>query len=97
VSDDAPLSEGERLRAAIRSENELAMTEAAFDGLKIAMVNALIGSDYEESQKREHLYHALRAMTDVREALKATVRFGTDAKAIAEAAEQMAAAMGAKQ
>lgn len=92
MSDNAPLSEGERLRAAIRSDQELAMTEAAFDGLRIAMVNELINSDYHEAAAREHLYHGLRAMRDVRQALADMVRKGRDAQAMEAAAKAIAAA-----
>lgn len=81
----------DRLRAAVRSESELAMTELAFDGLKIAMVNELIGSKYDEAAKREHLYHALRAVTDVRRALADMVKAGKDDKAIETAAAEFAA------
>jgi hypothetical protein len=80
----------DRIRAAVRSENELAMTDAAFDGLRIAMVNELIGTNYDEADKREHLYHGLRALTDVRDALKAMVKAGSDAKAYEEAAALIA-------
>ena len=80
----------DRLRAAVRSEQELAMTELAFEGLKLAMVNELIGSNLEESAKREHLYHALRAMSDVRDALRAMVKVGNDTKAIEMKAAEFA-------
>lgn len=80
----------DRLRAAVRSESELAMTEAAFDGLRIAMVNELIATNYDEAQAREHLYHGLRALEDVREALKKAVKYGTDQKAYEEAAALLA-------
>lgn len=82
----------DRLRAAVRSENELAMTDLAFDGLKIAMVNTLIDTNYDEADKREHLYHGLRALQDVRQALKDMVRAGNDAKAIEAAAAAIAEA-----
>jgi plasmid stability protein len=84
----------ERLRAAVRSENELAMTDLAFDGLRIAMVNELVGSEYDEAQKREHLYHGLKALDDVRNALRDMVRKGRDEKAIAEAAAKFATSAG---
>jgi predicted component of type VI protein secretion system len=84
----------DRLRAAVRSEQELAMTELAFDGLKIAMVNRLIDSDFNESAEREHLYHALRALADVRKALTDAVRMGSDSKAIEAAAAEFAAGTG---
>jgi hypothetical protein len=84
------LTEGERARLAIRSEQELAITEAAFDGLRIAMVNELIGSNYDEAAKREHLYHGLRAIKDVQGFLLANVRKGNDTKAIEEAAAAFA-------
>jgi hypothetical protein len=84
VSDD-------RLRAAVRSDNELAMTDLAFDGLHIAMVNALIATEYDEAGKREHLYHGLRALTDVRQALKDMVKVGSDTKAMEQAAAALAA------
>ncbi len=80
----------ERLRAAVRSENELAMTDAAFDGLRIAMVNRLIDSNFDEAQVREHLYHALRALQDVRETLRAAVTSGAASKAMDEYAEEIA-------
>ena len=80
----------DRIRAAVRSENELAMTDAAFDGLRIAMVNELIATDYNEADARERLYHALRGLEDVRDTLKAAVRFGTDQKAYEVAAAALA-------
>lgn len=85
----------DRIRAAVRSADELAMTDAAFDGLRIAMVNELIGTEYREADKREHLYHGLRALTDVRQALKDMVRLGNDTKAIEAAAEAYAKGTGA--
>lgn len=81
----------DRIRAAVRSADELAMTEMAFAGLRLAMVNELIGTDYNESDKREHLYHGLRALTDVRQALKDMVKVGSDTKAIEAAAAAIAA------
>lgn len=84
------MNDSERIRAALRAEQELALTETAFDGLRIAMVNALIGSDFDEGTKREHLYHGLRALQDVRETLKQMVKVGNDTKAIAAAAEAFA-------
>ena len=81
----------DRLRAAVRSAEELAMTDLAFDGLRIAMVNELIATNYDESPAREHLYHGLRALEDVRNALKAAVKAGTDTKAIETAAAEFAA------
>lgn len=80
----------DRLRAAVRSEQELAMTDAAFDGLRIAMVNELIATDYNEAEARERLYHALRGLQDVRDTLKAAVKFGTDQKAYDAAAAAIA-------
>jgi hypothetical protein len=88
-----PLSEGERLRAAIRAETELALTETAFDGLRTAMINELIASDYDQSAQREHLYHGLRAMRDVRKTLTDMVKVGTDIRAMREAAAQGAKAI----
>lgn len=87
------MSDADRIRAAVRSSDELAMTEAAFDGLRIAMVNELVGSDYHESAKREHLYHGLYALDEVRKALKKAVQEGSDAKAIEQAAAAIAAGM----
>lgn len=80
----------DRIRAAVRSADELAMTEAAFDGLRIAMVNRLIDSDFDEGAQREHLYHGLRALKDVRETLRAMVKAGSDARAYEEAAAAIA-------
>lgn len=85
------MSDSDRIRAALRSEQELALTDAAFDGLRIAMVNELIATDYDQSAAREHLYHGLRALQDVRQALKDMVKSGNDAKAMQEAAAQFAA------
>lgn len=84
----------DRLRAAVRSESELAMTEAAFDGLRIAMVNELIGTNYDQADARERLYHALRGLEDVRDTLKKAVQFGTDQKAYEEAAAALARGRG---
>jgi len=80
----------DRLRAAVRSESELAMTEAAFEGLRIAMVNELIATNYDQADARERLYHALRGLEDVRDTLKKAVKFGTDQRAYEEAAAQLA-------
>lgn len=85
----------DRIRAAVRSEQELAMTEAAFDGLRIAMVNELIATDFGEAQVREHLYHGLRALQDVRQALQDMVKVGADTRAIDAAAAQYAASVKA--
>jgi hypothetical protein len=85
------VSDTDRLRAAVRSENELAMTDLAFDGLHLAMVNELIGTDYDEGPAREHLYHALRALKDVRQTLKDMVKVGNDTKAMEAAATAIAA------
>lgn len=84
------IDEGTRMRAAVRAEQELSMTEAAFDGLQIAMVNELINTNYDQGPAREHLYHGLRALKDVRQALKDMVRAGKDAKAMEEAAAALA-------
>lgn len=84
----------DRLRAAVRSESELAMTEAAFDGLRIAMVNELIATNYDQADARERLYHALRGLEDVRDTLKKAVQFGTDQKAYEEAAAALARGRG---
>lgn len=80
----------DRIRAAVRSADELAMTDLAFEGLRIAMVNELIGTEYGEADKREHLYHGLKALKDVRQALKDMVRVGNDTKAVQAAAEAYA-------
>ena len=85
------VTEGDRLRAAVRSDQELAMTEAAFDGLRIAMVNEFVNSDYDETAKREHLYHGLYALDEVRKVLAKAVRAGSDNKAIEAAAAEFAA------
>lgn len=87
------MSDTDRIRAAIRSEQELAMTDAAFDGLRTAMINELIATDYDQAQAREHLYHDLRALQDVRGALKQMVKVGNDTKAIEEHAAQLAKGM----
>lgn len=84
----------DRLRAAVRSEQELAMTELAFDGLAIAMTNALIATDYGETQARENLYHGLKALRDVRQALVDMVKVGNDTKAMEAAAATIAAGRG---
>lgn len=83
----------DRLRAAVRSSEELAMTDLAFDGLRIAMVNELIATNYDEGAAREHLYHGLRALEDVRTALKKATKAGTDSKAIEAAAAEFAASV----
>lgn len=80
----------DRLRAAARAEQELAMTDAAFDGLRIAMVNELIATNYDEAEARERLYHALRGLEDVRDTLKKAVQYGTDEKAYEAAAALIA-------
>jgi hypothetical protein len=87
-----PLSEGERLRAALRAEQELALTEACFDGLKIAMVNRLIATDFDEGAEREQLYHGLKALGSVRKALADMVKAGSDDRAMAQAAAEIAKA-----
>lgn len=84
----------DRLRAAVLSGQELAMTDLAFDGLRIAMVNELIGSEYDQADKREHLYHGLKALDDVRNALKDMVKKGSDTRAIEAAAQEFAASAG---
>lgn len=86
------LTEGERLRAAIRSEQELALTEASFEGLRIAMVNRFIASDFDEGAVREHLYHGLRAMADVRKALGEMAKKGSDDRAIEQYVAEIAGA-----
>jgi hypothetical protein len=84
----------DRLRAAVRSSEELAMTDLAFEGLRLAMVNELIGSEYDETAKREHLYHGLRALSDVRDNLKAMVKVGNDTKAIEQKAAELVKGSG---
>lgn len=90
------MSDSDRLRAAVRSEQELAMTDTAFDGLRIAMVNQLIATDYAESDAREHLYHGLKALQDVQETLKHMVKVGNDTKAMETAAAEYAASVKPK-
>lgn len=78
------------VRAAVRSSDELAMTQLAFDQLRTAMVNELVGSDYTESVKREHLYHGLYALDEARKLLVKAVKAGNDSKAIEAAAAEFA-------
>lgn len=80
----------DRIRAAVRSADELAMTQLAFDQLKTAMVNELVGSEYTESVKREHLYHGLFALEEARKLLVKAVQAGNDARAIEQAAAEFA-------
>lgn len=86
------LTQGERMRAAIRADQELALTEAAFDGLRIAMVNELIATNYDEGAAREHLYHGLRALRDVRLTLQKAIKDGTNDKALQDYAAELARA-----
>lgn len=83
------------VRAAVRSSDELAMTQLAFDQLRTAMVNELTGSDYTESARREHLYHAVYALDETRKLLVKAVQAGNDTKVIERAAAEFAKGLGA--
>lgn len=85
------MTESEAIMLAVKSGEELALTERAMDGLRIQWTNLLIATDISEHDVRERLYVALKTVDLVREALRAAMIKGANAKAIEQAAAALVA------
>lgn len=78
------MTDEERIMLAVRSDQELALTERAFDGLKTAIVNDLVATEFEQNAKRERLYVALKTLGMVRQTLLDAVAAGKNARAMVD-------------
>lgn len=66
----------------IRAKTELAETDIAFDGLRMAMMEEIIKTGPEQLAKRERLIAGVQIIDAVRKALKKAVEAGEQAKTI---------------
>jgi hypothetical protein len=74
------MNDEERILLAARSGAELALAGHAFDGLKEVLVEQIIETSFDQNDKRERLFVALKTLAMVREALEGAVAAGEVAK-----------------
>jgi hypothetical protein len=76
------------VRAAHRAQQELTQTEAAFTGLRQAMIDQWSQTASDQEHKREKLFLAVQTLDAVRKALLETVAAGEVANYVVELAKQ---------
>lgn len=84
------MNDEQRIMVALRAENELALTEAAFEGLNIALTNRLVATDFTDRDERERIYVALKTLGLVRQTLVDAVAAGKSARAVIDYEKQLA-------
>lgn len=70
------MTEEEILLVAAKSSRELALVEHAFDGLKVAITDEMINTTFEQLEKRERLFVALKTLSMVRQSLEVAITAG---------------------